>query len=114
MLELARRIRSLDDLQTIVDGGLSPTRRAGMSDAILMRVGHPPTAAALEWQGRSLLELGRVCLEARGVPLRNVGRMELAAYALNLTREGPHGVVPPGPVCAPTASAARCTPAPGS
>jgi hypothetical protein len=58
MLELARRIRSLDDLQTIVDGGLSPTRLAGMSDAILMRLGQPPTAAALEWQDRSLLELG--------------------------------------------------------
>jgi hypothetical protein len=91
MLQLARPIRTLDDLQTVADRGLSPTRLRGMVDAVLMRLGHPPTAAALEWQGRSLLELGRACVEARGVSLRHVGRMELAALALGLTRAGPSG-----------------------
>ena len=38
--------------------------------------------AAADWQGRTMMELGRACLEARGVRLRGVGRMELAAYAL--------------------------------
>jgi hypothetical protein len=55
------------------------------------------TEAAADWQGRTLMEIGRACLEARGVKLRGVGRMELAAYALNLSapstmlRDGPHG-----------------------
>jgi hypothetical protein len=53
--------------------------------------------AARDWHGRTLMEMGRACLEAHGARLRGVGRMELAAYALGLTappgmvREGPHG-----------------------
>src|SRR5262245_34845851 len=88
---LARRIWTLDDLQTVADGGLSPSRRRGIADAILARLGHPETADALEWRGRSLLELGRITLEARGISLRNVDRMQVAAYALGMSREGPHG-----------------------
>jgi hypothetical protein len=51
--------------------------------------------AARDWHGRTLMEMGRACLEARGFRQRGVGRMELAAFALGLTspgmvREGPH------------------------
>ena len=88
---LARRIWTLDDLQTVADGGLSPARRRGMADAILARLGHPETADALEWRGRSLLELARLCLEARGMRLGGLGRSAVAAAALNLVRGGPHG-----------------------
>src|SRR5262245_7477627 len=42
-------------------------------------------------RGRSLLELGRITIEARGISLRNVDRMQVAAYALGTQREGPHG-----------------------
>jgi hypothetical protein len=68
---LARRIWTLDDLQTVADGGLSPARRRGMADAIRARLGHPETADAREWRGRSLLELARITLEARGISLRD-------------------------------------------
>jgi hypothetical protein len=71
-------------------------------DAILEKLPEGKRAelveAASEWQGRTILELGRACVESRGYRLRGVSRMELAAYALNLTpppggmlREGPHG-----------------------
>jgi len=66
---LGRAIWTLDDLQTVADAGLSPARRRGIADAILARLGHPETADAPEWRGRSLLELGRICLEARGMRL---------------------------------------------
>jgi hypothetical protein len=53
--------------------------------------------AARDWHGRTLMEIGRACLEAKGFRLRGVGRMELASYALGLAmppatylREGPH------------------------
>jgi hypothetical protein len=91
MLNYARQLRTLDDVRTVADGGLSPQRLAGMRDSILGRLGCPLTEAAREWHGKSLLELGRDCLEARGIRLRGVGRMELAAYALGMKREGPHG-----------------------
>jgi len=55
-MSLGRAIWTLDDLQTVADNGLSPARRRGIADAILARLGHPETADALEWRGRSLLE----------------------------------------------------------
>ena len=44
-----------------------------MADAILARLGHRETADALEWRGRSLLELGRICLKTgrRGLGVRS-------------------------------------------
>jgi hypothetical protein len=89
-MSLGRAIWTLDDVQTLADGGLSPARRRGMADAILALLGHPMTDAAREWHGKSLLVLGRDCLEARGVSLRGLDRMGIAAAALNL-RDGPHG-----------------------
>ena len=49
--------------------------------------------AAKDWTGKSLLEFGRACLEARGIHVRGVDRMKVAAYALGLEREGPHGFI---------------------
>jgi hypothetical protein len=77
--------------KTVADNGLSPSRRRGIVDRILARLGHPATEAAREWQGRSLLELGRLCLEARGIRLGGLSRSDVAASALNLVRGGPHG-----------------------
>src|SRR5262245_4289383 len=90
-MSLGRAIWTLDDLQTVADNGLSPARRRGMADAILARLGHPETADAREWRGRSLLELGRLALEARGIRLGGVDRMKIVGYALGMQREGPHG-----------------------
>src|SRR5262249_47926612 len=50
-------------------------------------------AAARDWTGKTLLEFGRACLEARGIHVRGVDRMKVAAYALGLEREGPHGFI---------------------
>jgi hypothetical protein len=92
MLNYARRIRTLDDVRTCAEGGLSPQRLRGMVDAILARLGHPLTNAGREWSSKTLLELGRDCVEARGVSLRGLSRMDVAAVALNLQRrEGPRG-----------------------
>lgn len=90
-MHLGRAIWTLDDVQTLADGGLSPARRRGMADAIRARLGHPETAAAREWRGRSLLELGRICLEARGMWLGGLSRSGVVAAAFNLVRSGPHG-----------------------
>ena len=55
---LGRAIWTLDDVQTLADGGLSPARRAGMRDAILARLGHPETAARAD-PGCATRALGR-------------------------------------------------------
>ena len=40
---------------------------------------------------RLLMELGRCCLEARGMRLGGLGRCAVAAAALGLVRSGPSG-----------------------
>jgi phage head maturation protease len=103
--------RSIVEVRT---DGLSRLRD-GMLHALLLRIAPDQVAkateklpeakradladAASEWQGRSLIELGRACFEARGIRMRGCGRMELAAYVLGLAhppamlREGPHGFI---------------------
>ena len=49
MLNYARRLRTLDDVRTVAENGLSAPRVRGMVDAILARLGHPLTDAGREW-----------------------------------------------------------------
>ncbi len=77
-------LRSAPDRYPTFVKDLEPARRAELADA------------AREWQGLTLMELARACLEARGVRTRGLDKMQLAAVALGLahpsqTREGPHG-----------------------
>jgi hypothetical protein len=96
--ELARRQPRVS--RDALDVGSTGAERLGdaISNTLLNRlnpVGHALTPEGRNWQGFSLLELGRAVLEARGVRTRGLARQELAAVALGLTppttREGPHG-----------------------
>jgi hypothetical protein len=88
--------------RTVIDttGGDGLERmHKGITNALLHRVAPSLYAiddAGRDWRSFSLLEIGRRCLEARGVQTRGMGKLELAAVALGLSpstmkREGPHG-----------------------
>jgi hypothetical protein len=74
--------------------------RAGIVEALLHRVDpvrYPVTDVGRDWRGYTLRELGRSCLEARGIRTKGLGPMELFALALGVARpthlqlrEGPH------------------------
>lgn len=60
------------------------THRAAVEQALLHR--HEPgrhqlTPAAREWRGLSLIEMARSFLEAEGIPVRGMGRDEIATRA---------------------------------
>jgi phage head maturation protease len=77
--------------------------RAGIVEALLHRVDpmrHPITDVGRDWRGYTLRELGRTCLEARGIRTKGLGPQELFALALGVARpdqfqlrEGPHSFI---------------------
>lgn len=103
LAELARRQAPVTrSVIEVVSGQGLQRMRAGILEALLHKVDprRDVTDLGKEWRGMSLREIGRACLEARGVRTRGMAPMELAAWALGLpartdfdtqVREGPHG-----------------------
>ncbi len=86
--ELAKKneghqVRGAAAIQTVVDE--TDVRRAGIGDALLHR--YDPNAYkandnARRFMGRSMLELARLCLEARGMRTDGLSRSEIATRSL--------------------------------
>jgi hypothetical protein len=86
----------------VVSGHAAARMSDGIVEALLHRIDprRPLTDLGKSWRGMTLREIGRECLEARGIRTRGMAPLELAAWALGLparhdmhvvTREGPHG-----------------------
>lgn len=91
--ELASRARATDTPTVRITTDEGDTRRAAIETAILHRANPQATeltAAAREWRGMSLIEIGRLYVEeTRGVRLRGLGKNELAGVLLGMdTRSG--------------------------
>lgn len=67
------------------------TRRAAMSDALMMRVdsSHKPKDASREFMNLSLLELAREVLHGNGINVRGLSKGEIAERALHSTSDFP-------------------------
>jgi len=91
--ELATRARATDTVSVRVTQDEGDTRRAAVENAVLHRANPGATqltAAAREYRGMTLLEMGRTYLEdTRSVRLRGLGKLELAGVLMGLeTRAG--------------------------
>jgi hypothetical protein len=99
--ELARNQPAVSQTVVALPGGDGLERmHKGITNALLHRIApstYPLDEGGRDWRSFPLLEIGRQCLEARGVRTRGMGKLELAAASLGLApsstmhREGPHG-----------------------